>query len=69
MSNKDGTITGWGLVAAGIAGCVLPVAPGIPLVLAGLVVLAKERQSGGADESKSGRGLRKVRLQAGAVSR
>ena len=33
---------GWGLLVAGVAGCVLPVAPGIPLVLAGLVMLARD---------------------------
>ncbi len=33
---------GWGLLVAGVAGCVLPVAPGIPLVLAGLVVLGRD---------------------------
>ena len=35
-------IGGWGLLIAGVAGCVLPVAPGIPLVIAGLVLLAKD---------------------------
>lgn len=35
-------ITGWGLLAAGVAGCVLPVLPGIPLVLAGLLILAQD---------------------------
>jgi len=33
---------GWALLAAGIAGCVLPVIPGIPLLLAGLLVLAQD---------------------------
>ena len=33
---------GWGLLVAGVAGCVLPVAPGIPLVLAGLVMLGRD---------------------------
>ncbi|MCU1226392.1 MAG: hypothetical protein JWQ42_4485 [Edaphobacter sp.] len=33
---------GWGLLIVGVAGCVLPVAPGIPFVLAGLVLLAKD---------------------------
>lgn len=34
--------SGWGLLAAGIAGCVLPVIPGIPLAIAGLVILARD---------------------------
>ncbi len=33
---------GWSLLILGMAACALPVAPGIPLVLAGLVVLAPE---------------------------
>jgi uncharacterized membrane protein YbaN (DUF454 family) len=33
---------GWGLLAAGIAGCILPVIPGIPLALAGLIILARD---------------------------
>ncbi|HEY6374726.1 MAG TPA: PGPGW domain-containing protein [Edaphobacter sp.] len=33
---------GWSLLIIGMAGCVLPVAPGIPLVLAGLVLLAQD---------------------------
>jgi uncharacterized membrane protein YbaN (DUF454 family) len=33
---------GWTLLVVGVAGCVLPVAPGIPLVLAGLVILARD---------------------------
>lgn len=33
---------GWGLLGMGIAGCVLPVIPGIPLLLAGLLVLARD---------------------------
>ncbi len=34
--------SGWGMLTLGIAGCVLPVLPGIPLVLAGLIVLAHD---------------------------
>jgi uncharacterized protein len=34
--------TGWLLLVAGVAGCVLPVAPGIPFLLAGLALLAKD---------------------------
>jgi uncharacterized membrane protein YbaN (DUF454 family) len=33
---------GWTLLAVGIAGCILPVIPGIPLALAGLLVLARD---------------------------
>lgn len=33
---------GWGLIAAGIAGCILPVIPGIPLLLAGLIILSRD---------------------------
>jgi len=34
--------SGWALLVAGIAGCVLPVIPGIPLLLAGLLILAQD---------------------------
>ena len=34
--------SGWTLLALGIAGCVLPVIPGIPLLLAGLLILARD---------------------------
>jgi len=33
---------GWGLLLAGIAGCVLPILPGFPLVIAGLLILARD---------------------------
>ena len=33
---------GWALLATGVAGCVLPVIPGIPLAVAGLMVLARD---------------------------
>lgn len=33
---------GWFLITAGFAGCVLPVIPGIPLLLAGLIILARD---------------------------
>jgi hypothetical protein len=33
---------GWCLLTAGLAGCVLPVIPGIPLLLAGLLILARD---------------------------
>jgi len=33
----------WLLILIGVAGCVLPVIPGIPLLIAGLAVLAVDR--------------------------
>lgn len=33
---------GWGLILVGLAGCVLPVLPGVPLILGGLALLAPE---------------------------
>ena len=33
---------GWVLLALGIAGCILPVIPGIPLLFAGLIILARD---------------------------
>src|SRR5215472_12961257 len=33
---------GWTLLVIGIAGCVLPVLPGIPLALAGLLLLSRD---------------------------
>ena len=33
---------GWALLVVGIAGCMLPVMPGIPLALAGLIILARD---------------------------
>ncbi|WP_423201801.1 PGPGW domain-containing protein [Edaphobacter modestus] len=33
---------GWFLLAAGIAGCVLPIIPGIPLAIAGLIILGRD---------------------------
>ncbi len=35
-------VGGWALLSVGIAGCVLPVIPGIPLLLAGLLVLSHD---------------------------
>jgi hypothetical protein len=32
--------TGYGCLAAGVAGCILPIIPGIPLLFAGLGLLA-----------------------------
>jgi hypothetical protein len=33
---------GWFLFGTGIAGCVLPIIPGIPLALAGLLILSRD---------------------------
>jgi len=33
---------GWSLLVIGVAGCVLPVIPGIPFAFAGLIVLARD---------------------------
>jgi uncharacterized membrane protein YbaN (DUF454 family) len=33
---------GWCLLTAGLAGCVVPIIPGIPFLLAGLIVLARD---------------------------
>lgn len=35
-------ISGWFLLVTGIAGCVLPIIPGIPLALAGLLILSRD---------------------------
>jgi len=35
-------VCGWLLIVFGIVGCVLPIAPGLPLVVAGLALLAKD---------------------------
>lgn len=34
--------TGWFLLALGVAGCVLPIIPGIPLAIAGLIILGRD---------------------------
>ncbi|HEY1964595.1 MAG TPA: PGPGW domain-containing protein [Acidobacteriaceae bacterium] len=33
---------GWTLLAVGIAGCILPVIPGVPFLIAGLIILARD---------------------------
>ncbi len=35
-------ITGYGLLAGGLAGCVLPIIPGIPLLIGGLTLLSAD---------------------------
>lgn len=37
-------ITGWALLAAGLSGLVLPVIPGIPLLIAGLAILSSQHR-------------------------
>jgi uncharacterized membrane protein YbaN (DUF454 family) len=38
------SVTGWGLLALGVLGMILPLAPGIPLVIAGLVILSTQHR-------------------------
>ena len=33
---------GWGLMIAGVAGCILPILPGFPLIIAGLILLGRD---------------------------
>ena len=35
-------VAGWSLLGLGVAGCLLPVAPGLPFLFAGLVVLGRD---------------------------
>lgn len=35
-------VCGWVLIFLGLLGCVLPIAPGLPLLVAGLALLAKD---------------------------
>jgi uncharacterized membrane protein YbaN (DUF454 family) len=35
-------VGGWFLLILGLAGCLLPVLPGIPFALAGLIILARD---------------------------
>lgn len=53
---------GWCLLAAGVAGCVLPVIPGIPLALAGLIILAR-------DYAWARSALRKAKRKAASMRR
>jgi hypothetical protein len=42
LSKQSKAAAGWALILAGIAGVLLPVLPGIPFLLAGLVVLSSQ---------------------------
>lgn len=53
---------GWGLLVVGVAGCVLPVIPGIPFLIAGLIVL-------GRDYAWARSGLRRVKRWVVAARR
>jgi uncharacterized membrane protein YbaN (DUF454 family) len=53
---------GWFLLILGLAGCVLPILPGIPFALAGLLILAR-------DYSWAKTALRKAKRQAVALRR
>ncbi|ADV84635.1 PGPGW domain-containing protein [Terriglobus saanensis] len=35
-------VCGWALIVLGLVGCLLPIAPGLPLLIAGLALLAKD---------------------------
>lgn len=54
--------SGWFLLILGLAGCVLPILPGIPFALAGLLILAK-------DYSWAKTALRKAKRQVVAIRR
>lgn len=45
-------VGGWALLVAGVAGCVLPVIPGIPLLIGGLALLAPEYAWAGAAQRR-----------------
>lgn len=36
------TVAGWALIGVGVAGLVLPIIPGIPLLVAGLIALSAQ---------------------------
>jgi uncharacterized membrane protein YbaN (DUF454 family) len=42
MTARSREISGLALVAAGIAGCLLPLLPGIPLIVAGAAILGTD---------------------------
>jgi uncharacterized membrane protein YbaN (DUF454 family) len=56
--------TGWGLLLAGVAGCILPVIPGIPLVIAGLLILARDYAWAKAALRRTKRWAVKIRRRA-----
>ena len=58
--------SGWSLLAIGIAGCVLPVLPGIPLALAGLLVLSRDYRWAHRCLQRSKRWLIKMRRRTQA---
>ena len=35
-------VTGWLLIVGGVVGCVLPILPGVPMILGGLALLGTE---------------------------
>jgi uncharacterized membrane protein YbaN (DUF454 family) len=55
-------VGGWFLLVLGLAGCVLPILPGIPFAIAGLIILAR-------DYSWAKTALRKAKRQAVAMRR
>lgn len=62
-------ITGWGLLIAGVAGCVLPILPGFPLVIAGLLVLSRDYVWARRAVNKARRWAVKLRRKARARKR
>jgi uncharacterized membrane protein YbaN (DUF454 family) len=60
---------GWALLVLGIAGCVLPVIPGIPLLLAGLLILAQDYKWAKSALGKAKRWAVHVRRKARAKRR
>jgi uncharacterized membrane protein YbaN (DUF454 family) len=57
---------GWGLLLAGIAGCVLPILPGFPLLIAGLLILARDYVWAKRAVGKARRWAVKIRRKARA---
>lgn len=42
MKSTLRTVAAWGLIVLGVAGCVLPIIPGIPILAAGVAMLGKD---------------------------